>query len=187
QGDGGRAGAERRPRRLDRADLRDDAADQAVFRRPRNAEMDYRPHSARSRRHGGRGGERRRVPRLARRGAGHRLLAPRRWRLDRVVMRRRDLFAFAGGALAWPLAAHGQQKPMPVIGLLGAAFPEDPAVDLNLQAFRQGLKETGFVEGQNVAIEYRWAHRDYERLPALAAELLARNVDVIVNEGGTPS
>ena len=107
-------------------------------------------------------------------------------------MQRRDLLlgvggALAGGALAWPLAARAQQKPMPVIGVLGAGFAEDPAVALNLQAFRQGLKDTGFVEGQNVAIEYRWAHRDYDRLPALAAELLARNVDVIVNEGGTPS
>jgi putative ABC transport system substrate-binding protein len=102
-------------------------------------------------------------------------------------MQRRELLALAGGALAWPLAARAQQKPMAVIGVLGAGFAEDPAVALNLQALRQGLKDTGFAEEQNVAIEYRWAHRDYGRLPVLAAELLARNVDVIVNEGGTPS
>jgi putative tryptophan/tyrosine transport system substrate-binding protein len=103
-------------------------------------------------------------------------------------MRRRELILLLGGtASAWPLSAPPQQERVPIIGLLGAAFAEDPAVGLNLQAFRRGLKETDFVEGENVAIEYRWAHRDYDRLPALAAELLARNVDVIVNEGGTPS
>jgi putative tryptophan/tyrosine transport system substrate-binding protein len=102
-------------------------------------------------------------------------------------MKRRDLLTLLGAATLLPDTGRAQQKRVPVIGILGAAFPEDPAVDLNLQAFRQGLKETGFVEGANVAIEYRWAHRDYDRLPALAAELLDRNVDVIVNEGGALS
>jgi putative ABC transport system substrate-binding protein len=76
---------------------------------------------------------------------------------------------------------------MPVIGVLGLGYPEDPAIALNLAAFRRGLAETGFVEGQNVAIEYRWAVNDEKRLPALAAELVARNVDVMMTEGGTPT
>jgi putative ABC transport system substrate-binding protein len=74
-----------------------------------------------------------------------------------------------------------------VIGLLGAAVPDDAEVARNLAAFRQGLAEAGYVEGQNVRVEYRWAEGKYDRLPALAADLVARNVDVIVNEGGAPS
>src|SRR5205823_942869 len=70
------------------------------------------------------------------------------------------------------------------IGILGLGSPEDPAIALNLTAFRQGLVKTGFVEGQNVAIDSRWAHDDERRLSALAAELVARNVDVLVTEGG---
>jgi putative ABC transport system substrate-binding protein len=89
--------------------------------------------------------------------------------------------------LAWPRVARAQQATMPVIGLLGAASPNDAEVARNLAAFRRGLAETGYVEGQNVWIAYRWAEGHYERLPALAAELVARNVDVIVNEGGAPS
>jgi len=73
---------------------------------------------------------------------------------------------------------------MPVIGVLGAVSPEVRGVQLNLEAFREGLGETGFAEGQNVVIEYRWAERCFDRLPALAAELVARKVDVIVTEGG---
>ena len=76
---------------------------------------------------------------------------------------------------------------MPVIGLLGAAMPDDAEVARNVAAFRRGLAEMGYVEGQNLHIEYRWAEGHYERLPALAAELVARKVDVIVNEGGAPS
>jgi putative ABC transport system substrate-binding protein len=102
-------------------------------------------------------------------------------------MRRRNFISFVGGAAAWPLAARAQQQAMPVVGLLGAAGPDDVEVARNLAAFRRGLAETGYVEGQNVRIEYRWAEGHYERLPALAAELVARNVDVIVNEGGAPS
>ena len=102
-------------------------------------------------------------------------------------MRRRDFMTVLAGAAAYPLLAGAQQKAIPVIGILGLGYPGDPAIALNLAAFRRGLKETGFVEGQNVAIEYRWAVNDEKRLPALAAELVARKVDVIVNEGGTPS
>jgi putative tryptophan/tyrosine transport system substrate-binding protein len=98
-------------------------------------------------------------------------------------MRRRSLIALLAGTVVFrPLAA--QQRPMPVIGILGLGFPENPAIALNLAAFRQGLGETGFVEGQNVTIEPRWAYDDERRLPALAAELVTRNVDVLVTEGG---
>src|SRR4051812_35987735 len=76
---------------------------------------------------------------------------------------------------------------MPVIGILGGTSPEVGTVALNLAAFRQALSEAGFVEGRNVAIKYRWAQRHYDRLPALAAELVAEGVDVIVTEGGDPS
>ena len=99
-------------------------------------------------------------------------------------MKRRDLLVIAAGAAAVPYAARAQQKAMPVIGILGLGSPDDPAIALNLAGLRQGLKDTGFVEGRNVAIEYRWAHDDEQRLPALAAELVARNVDVVVTEGG---
>jgi putative ABC transport system substrate-binding protein len=101
-------------------------------------------------------------------------------------MRRRDfLILTAGVAGGWPTLSRAQQKPMPVIGFIGPFQPTMNAViELELAAFRQGLSETGYVEGQNVAIEYRRAEGHYDRLPALAADLVARKVDVIVNEGG---
>ena len=100
-------------------------------------------------------------------------------------MRRRDFIkVIAGSAVAWPLAARAQQSAMPVIGFLSTKAPDDtPNL---LAAFRQGLKDTGFVEGQNVAIEYRFANNQNERLPALTGDLVRRQVAVIVTPG-TPN
>jgi putative ABC transport system substrate-binding protein len=99
-------------------------------------------------------------------------------------MRRRELLLLVGGAVTAPPALRAEQKAMPVIGFLGATSP-GPSVP-NLAAFRQGLSEIGYIEGQNVLIESRWAEDRYDRLPALAADLIGRKVDVIAC-GGTPS
>src|SRR5438874_2796560 len=100
-------------------------------------------------------------------------------------MKRRELLIALGGAVTYPLASHAQQKAMPVIGILSPAS-YDPFSTF-VTAFRQGLSEAGYVEGQNVAIEYRFAEGHYDRLPALAADLVGRKVAVIVSTSGTPS
>jgi putative ABC transport system substrate-binding protein len=98
-------------------------------------------------------------------------------------MRRRELMVLLGGALTGSPAARAQQKATPVIGFLGVSSPGPNAQ--SVAAFHQGLSETGYVEGQNIAIEFRWAEGRYDRLPALAADLVGRRVNVIVTQGGT--
>jgi len=100
-------------------------------------------------------------------------------------MRRRSFITLLGGTAAWPVAARAQQPAMPVIGVLGTETPG--VLTSRLRAFLQGLGEAGFVEGRNVAIEYRSAEGDYDRLPALVADLVRRRVTVIASLGGIAS
>jgi putative ABC transport system substrate-binding protein len=101
-------------------------------------------------------------------------------------MRRREFIRlFSTTVVAWPLAAHAQQSAMPVVGFLSSASPQP--FENYVAGFRAGLKETGYVDSQNVAIAFRWAEGHYDRLPALAAELVHRNVAVIFASGGPPS
>ncbi|MBV9247771.1 MAG: ABC transporter substrate-binding protein, partial [Acetobacteraceae bacterium] len=100
-------------------------------------------------------------------------------------MRRREFITLLGGAGAWPLAVRAQQPAMPVVGFLSSVFPE-PSADF-VSAFRRGLAETGYVEGQNLALEYRWAQGQLDRLPALAAELVQQQVSVLATAGGPPT
>src|SRR3974390_2759145 len=100
-------------------------------------------------------------------------------------MRRRAFIGLVSGVVLWPLPARGQQSPIPVVGFLCGASAS--LYTTRLHAFRAGLKEAGYVENENVTIEYRWAEDQNNRLPVLAAELARRPVAVLVAAGGTPS
>src|SRR5579864_1029451 len=100
-------------------------------------------------------------------------------------MKRRHFITLIGSVAAWPLAARAQQPQLPVIGFLGSVAPQ--LYEIRLDAFRRGLKELGYVEGENVVVDYRWPEGQNDRLPVLAAQLAERGVNVIVAGGGTGS
>lgn len=102
-----------------------------------------------------------------------------------VSMRRREFLVLLAGAASWPFGARAQQKVLPIIGLLGSTSADESSRALD--ALRAGLRESGFTEGQNVAIEYRWAHGRYRRLPALATDLVNIGTKVIITTGSEPS
>ena len=100
-------------------------------------------------------------------------------------MRRREFIALLGGAVTWPLAVNAQQPAVPVIGFLGGVSPTSFVIPLT--AFRNGLQEVGFLEGRDIKIEYRWAEGQYDRLPALAVDLLKQRVAAIVAFANAPA
>ena len=100
-------------------------------------------------------------------------------------MKRREFIALLGGAAAWPLAARAQQPSMPVVGLINLGTPD--AMAHYVAAFGNALSEAGYVEGQNVTVEYHWLEGQYDRLPALMADLVRRRVAIIATPGGTPA
>src|SRR5262245_24279776 len=99
--------------------------------------------------------------------------------------RRREFISLLGAAAAWPLAAHAQQPAMPLIGFLSSRSPVESKHLVD--GFRAGLQTSGYVEGQNVVIHFRWAEGQYDRLPVMAAELVRENVAVLATLGGEPS
>src|SRR6516225_5143795 len=111
-------------------------------------------------------------------------MAPREGHMATHI-RRRELIALGGATVAWPLVGRAQQPVMPIVGFLGTTTPDD-FMD-RVAAFREGLKDSGYVEGRNVLVEYRWPGGHYDRLPSLAADLVRRQVAVIAATGGEPS
>src|SRR5262245_53709123 len=97
-------------------------------------------------------------------------------------LRRREFITLLGGAAAWPLAARAQQAALPVVGFMAGSSPA--ALSQQVAAFREGLKEAGFIEGMNVAVEYRYGEGQLDRFPALASDLVRRQVAVLVASGG---
>jgi ABC-type uncharacterized transport system substrate-binding protein len=100
-------------------------------------------------------------------------------------MKRREVITLIGGAAAWPMGAYAQQAAMPVVGFVSGRSPEASA--RNVGAFRKGLNESGYVEGQNVIVEYHWLDGQYGRLPSLMADLVRRHVAVIATPGSNPA